>query len=452
MQITQTRAEGLKREFKIVVPAADLAARAEAQLSEMKDRVRINGFRPGKVPLAHVRRLYGRSVMADIVNNMVGEANKKIVDENAIKLAMEPKLDFEGGDDGVKSVIEGNADFAWTVSVEVVPSFEVGDLSDIAIERPKAEVPDADIQLALENLARRNVAYAEKTGKSPKTEKFDRVTVDFVGSINGEPFEGGEGTDIVVDIGSNTFIPGFEDQLIGTKVGEDKTVDVTFPGNYMNAQLAGQKASFAVKIKKIEAAGELTIDDELAKSVGLEDLEKLKEAMRANFARELDVVSRRKVKRQLLDALDTRFAFELPPTLVEQEFDSVWRQVRADMEAANRTFEDEKTTEDEAKAEYRRIAERRVRLGLVLAEIGEQAKIQVTDDEVTRAVVERARQFPGQEQQVWEFYRKNPGAIAQLRAPIFEDKVVDHILGIVKVTETVVSKDDLLKEDEDEAA
>jgi trigger factor len=452
MQVTQTRAEGLKREFKIVVPAADLAARAEAQLSEMKDRVRINGFRPGKVPLAHVRRLYGRSVMADIVNNMVGEANKKIVDENAIKLAMEPKLDFEGGDDGVKSVIEGNADFAWTVSVEVVPSFEVGDLSDIAIERPKAEVPDADIQLALENLARRNVAYAEKTGKSPKPEKFDRVTVDFVGSINGEPFEGGEGTDIVVDIGSNTFIPGFEDQLIGTKVGEDKTVDVTFPGNYMNAQLAGQKASFAVKIKKIEAAGELTIDDELAKSVGLEDLEKLKEAMRANFARELDVVSRRKVKRQLLDALDTRFAFELPPTLVEQEFDSVWRQVRADMEAANRTFEDEKTTEDEAKAEYRRIAERRVRLGLVLAEIGEQAKIQVTDDEVTRAVVERARQFPGQEQQVWEFYRKNPGAIAQLRAPIFEDKVVDHILGIVKVTETVVSKDDLLKEDEDEAA
>jgi trigger factor len=452
MQVTQIRAEGLKREFKIVVPAADLAARAETQLTEMKDRVRINGFRPGKVPLAHVRRLYGRSVMADIVNNMVGEANKKIIDDNAIKLAMEPKLDFEGGDDGVKSVIEGNADFAWTVSVEVVPSFEVGDLSDIAIERPKAEVPDADIQLALENLARRNVAYAEKAGKSPKAEKFDRVTVDFVGTIGGEPFEGGEGTDIVVDIGSNTFIPGFEDQLIGTKAGEEKTVDVTFPGNYLNSQLAGQKASFAVKVKKIEAAGELTIDDELAKSVGLEDLEKLKEAMRGNFARELDVVSRRKVKRQLLDALDTRYGFELPPTLVEQEFDSVWRQVRADMEAANRTFEDEKTTEEDAKAEYHRIAERRVRLGLVLAEIGEQAKVQVTDDEVTRAVVERARQFPGQEQQVWEFYRKNPGAIAQLRAPIFEDKVVDHILGIVKVTETVVSKDDLLKEDEDEAA
>ncbi|MFY8152781.1 MAG: trigger factor, partial [Hyphomicrobiales bacterium] len=208
MQVTQIRAEGLKREFKIVVPAADLAARAEAQLSEMKDRVRINGFRPGKVPLAHVRRLYGRSVMADIVNNMVGEANKKIVDDNAIKLAMEPKLDFEGGDDGVKSVIEGNADFAWTVSVEVVPAFEVGDLSDIAIERPKADVPDADVQTALENLARRNVSYSEKTGKSAASAKFDRVTVDFVGTINGEPFEGGEGTDIVVDLGSNTFIPG----------------------------------------------------------------------------------------------------------------------------------------------------------------------------------------------------------------------------------------------------
>ncbi|MFN8829902.1 MAG: trigger factor [Labrys sp. (in: a-proteobacteria)] len=452
MQVTQIRAEGLKREFKIVVPAADLAARAEAQLSEMKDRVRINGFRPGKVPLAHVRRLYGRSVMADIVNNMVGEANKKIVDDNAIKLAMEPKLDFEGGDDGVKSVIEGNADFAWTVSVEVVPAFEIGDLSDIAIERPKADVPDADVQTALENLARRNVSYSEKTGKSAASAKFDRVTVDFVGTINGEPFEGGEGTDIVVDLGSNTFIPGFEDQLIGVKAGQDKTVDVTFPGNYLNSKLAGQKASFAVKVKKIEAPGELTIDDELAKSVGLEDLEKLKDAMRSNFARELDVVSRRKVKRQLLDALDTRFTFELPPTLVEQEFDSVWRQVRADMEAANRTFEDEKTTEEEAKAEYHRIAERRVRLGLVLAEIGEKAGVQVTDDEVTRAVVDRARQFPGQEQQVWEFYRKNPGAIAQLRAPIFEDKVVDHILGIVKVTETTVSKDDLLKEDDEDNA
>lgn len=452
MQVTQIRAEGLKREFKIVVPAADLAARAEAQLSEMKDRVRINGFRPGKVPLAHVRRLYGRSVMADIVNNMVGEANKKIVDDNAIKLAMEPKLDFEGGDDGVKSVIEGNADFAWTVSVEVVPAFEIGDLSDIAIERPKADVPDADVQTALENLARRNVSYSEKTGKSAASAKFDRVTVDFVGTINGEPFEGGEGTDIVVDLGSNTFIPGFEDQLIGVKAGQDKTVDVTFPGNYLNSKLAGQKASFAVKVKKIEAPGELTIDDELAKSVGLEDLEKLKDAMRSNFARELDVVSRRKVKRQLLDALDTRFTFELPPTLVEQEFDSVWRQVRADMEAANRTFEDEKTTEEEAKAEYRRIAERRVRLGLVLAEIGEKAGVQVTDDEVTRAVVDRARQFPGQEQQVWEFYRKNPGAIAQLRAPIFEDKVVDHILGIVKVTDTTVSKDDLLKEDDEDNA
>ena len=452
MQVTQTLAEGLKREFKVVVPATDLAARAEAQLAEMKDRVRINGFRPGKVPLAHLKRLYGRSVMADIVNNLVGEANKKIVDDHAIKLAMEPKLDFAGGDDGVKSVIEGGADFAWTVAVEVVPSFELGDLSGIAIEKPVAEVPDADLQQSLENLARRNATYAEKTGKSAKAEKFDRVTVDFVGTIDGEAFEGGTGTDIVVELGSNTFIPGFEDQLIGVKTGENRKVDVSFPTNYMAAALAGKDASFAVTVKKIEAAGDLKIDDELATSMGLENLDKLKDALRANFARELDSVSRRKVKRQLLDALDTRFTFDLPPTLLEQEFDSVWRQVRTDMEQAKRSFEDENTTEEAAKEDYRKIAARRVRLGLVLAEVGEQNKIQVTEDEVSRAVVDRARQFPGQEQQVWEFYRKNPNAVAALRAPIFEDKVVDYLVSISNVTEKTVSKEELLKDDEEDAA
>jgi len=417
----------------------------------MKDKVRINGFRPGKVPVAHLKRLYGRSVMADIVNSMVGEANKKIVDDNHIKLAMEPKLDFDGGDDGVKSVLEGNSDVAWTVSVEVLPSFDLGDVSGITIEKPVAEIEDADVQSRLDDLARRNVTYSDKEAGAA-AEKHDRVVIDFTGKIDGEAFEGGTGSDISVDLGSNSFIPGFEDQLIGVKAGDQKTIDVTFPGNYLAPNLAGKAATFDVTVKAVQKADELKIDDELAKSVGIESLDKLKEAIRSSIERDNAAASRRKVKRQLLDALDEKFDFDLPPTLLDQEFTNVWRQVEQDMKASNRTFEDENTTEDAAKEDYRKIAARRVRLGLVLAEIGEKNNIQITEDEVTRAVVERARQFPGQEQQVWEFYRKTPAAVAELRAPIFEDKVVDYLLELAKVTEKKVSKDELLADDEDAAA
>ena len=449
MQVTQTLAEGLKREFKIVVPAADIATRADAQLSEMKEKVRINGFRPGKVPVSHLKRLYGRSVVAEIVNTMVGEANKKIVDENNIKLAMEPKLDFEGGDDGVKSVLEGQADFAWTVSVEVLPSFEIGDVSGIKIEKPVAEVEDSAVQTSLESLARRNVTYTEKK-KGAKAAKNDRVIVDFTGKIDGEPFEGGTGSDISVDLGSNSFIPGFEDQLEGVKAGDQKTIEVTFPGNYLAKNLAGKAATFEVTVKSVQGAGDLVVDDDLAKSVGLESLDKLKDAIRESLGRDQHAASRRKVKRQLLDALDEKFSFDLPPTLLEQEFTNVWRQVENDMKASNKTFADEGTTEEAAKEDYRKIAARRVRLGLVLAEIGEKNKIQVTEDEVTRAVVERARQFPGQEQQVWDFYRKNPQALAELRAPIFEDKVVDYLLELADITEKKVSREELMKDEEED--
>jgi len=450
MQVTQTLAEGLKREFKIVVPAADIASRADIQLTEMKDKVRINGFRPGKVPVAHLRRLYGRSVMADIVNNIVGEANKKIVDENHIKLAMEPKLDFEGGDAGVTSVLDGKADFAWTVSVEVLPSFEVGDVSGIKIEKPVAKVDDAEIQQRLEALARRNLSYTDKPEGAEAAEK-DRVVIDFVGKIDGEPFEGGNGTDISVDLGSGSFIPGFEEKLIGAKAGEEKTIEASFPSNYLSDKLAGKTATFDVTVKAVQQPGDLVIDDALAKSVGMDSLDKLRSVIGDTIGREFAAASRRKVKRQLLDALDEKFSFDLPPSLLEQEFKNVWGQVEQDMKRSGRTFEDEQTTEEAAKEDYRKIAARRVRLGLVLAEIGEANKIQVGEEEVTRAVVERARQFPGQEQQIWEFYRKNPQAVAELRAPIFEDKVVDYLLELADITEKPVSKDDLLKDDESEA-
>lgn len=451
MQVTQTLADGLKREFKVVVPAADIATRTDAQLEDMKTKVRVNGFRPGKVPVAHLRRLYGRSVTADIVNNFVGEANRKIVDDNQIKLAMEPKLDFGADDEGVTKVLDGKADLAWTVAVEVLPTFEVGDVSGIKIVKPVADVEDSEVQSRLEDLARRNVAYADKKAKS-KAEAKDRVIVDFVGKIDGVEFEGGKGEDIPVDLGSNTFIPGFEDQLVGVTAGQDKTIEVTFPANYASETLAGKAASFDVKVKSVQAPAELVIDDELAKSVGMESLDRLKEVIKTSIENEYASVSRGKVKRQLLDALDAKYSFDLPPTLFKQEFDNVWQQVEREMAQSGRTFEEENTTEEAAKEDYRKIAARRVRLGLVLAEIGESNKIQVSEEEATRAVIDRARQFPGQERQIWEFYTKNPQAIAELRAPIFEDKVVDHILGLAEVTENKVSKDELFKEDDEEVA
>jgi trigger factor len=313
---------------------------------------------------------------------------------------------------------------------------------------PVATVETAEVQSRLEFLARRNVTYSDRKAGA-EAESNDRVVVDFTGKIDGEPFEGGTGTDISVDLGSNSFIPGFEAQLIGVKAGDEKTVDVTFPGNYLAKNLAGKAASFEVKVKAVQEPGDLVVDDDLAKSVGLESLEKLKEAVRTSIEREYAAATRRKVKRQILDALDERFSFELPPTLLEQEFTNVWRQVEQDMTNANRSFADEGTTEDAAKEDYRKIAARRVRLGLVLAEIGEKNNIQVNEEEVTRAVVERARQFPGQEQQVWEFYRKTPAALAELRAPIFEDKVIDYLLELAQVTEKPVPKDELLKEEDE---
>jgi trigger factor len=446
MQVTETLSQGLKREFKVVLPATELEERLNSELSTLKDRVRINGFRPGKVPVGHLRKVYGRSVMADVLQNAVNEANRKIVEENDLKLAHEPQVQFPESQEEVEKAMEAKGDLAFTVALEVLPVFELADLSDVTVKKPVAEVTDAEITESLERMAKQNRSFETKEGAAADG---DRVVVDFVGRIDGTEFEGGKGEDIRVELGSNTFIPGFEDQLLGLKAGDTKLVKVTFPVNYMAAHLAGKDAEFDVTVKEVEAPGELKIDDEMAKGFGMESLDKLKDAIRDAVKRDFDAQSRRKVKKDLLDSLDAKYSFELPPTLVEQEFAAVWSQVVGDMKSNNRTFEDESTTEDEAKAEYRKIAERRVRLGLVLAQIGEKADIKISDDEVTQALIERVRQYPGQERQVWEFYQKNPQALAEIRAPLFEEKVVDQILSQVKVDEETVSKDTLFS-DEDE--
>jgi trigger factor len=451
MQVTETTTEGLKREFRVVVAASDLSTRVNDRLTQMKDQVRINGFRPGKVPVAHLKKVYGRAVTAETIEQMMRETNAKIVTDHGLKLATDPKITMTEDKAEIESVIEGKTDLAYTVALEVVPKITLADFKSLKLEKLTTTVSDEDINDALQKIADQNRPYAAKA-EGGMAASGDRVTISFTGSIDGVPFEGGTGEDVPVTIGSNTFLPGFEDQLIGIAPGESRTVNVTFPANYASEQLAGKAAVFAVTAKSVESPGTVTIDDAFATSLGLESLEKLREAVKARIAQEYAGASRQKLKRALLDQLDALHKFEAPPTLVEEEFKNVWNTVVSDLKSQNRTFEDEGTTEEKASAEYRGIADRRVRLGLVLAEIGEKNNIKVADEEMARGLAERARQFPGQEKEVWDFYTKNPNALATVRAPIFEEKVVDFLVELAEVTEKPVTKEELYKEDEAPAA
>jgi trigger factor len=451
MQVTETLAEGLRREYSVVVPAAELDAKVNDRLAELKDRVRINGFRPGKVPVQHLKRVYGRAVMGEAIEAAVQEVNAKIVNDHGFRLAGQPKVTLPESETEVKDVVEGKSDLAYSVALELLPKIELADFKDLTLERLVAEVSDQEVDEGVQRISEQNRPYGAK-GEDAKAENGDRVVVSFVGRIDGAPFEGGTAEDIATVIGSRTLLPGFEDQLIGMAAGESRTIKVTFPDNYPSENLKGKEAEFDVTAEAVEAPGTVAIDDEFAKSLGLESLGKLKDAVKERLTREHASASRQRLKRALLDQLDERHKFDLPPSMVEEEFNNVWKTITDDLQAQGRTFAEEGTSEDDAKAEYRKIAERRVRLGLVLSEIGERNQIKVTEEEVTRAVVERARQFPGQEQQVWELYRKNPQALASLRAPLFEEKVVDFLVELAKVTERTVPREELYKEDEGEKA
>lgn len=449
MQVTETLSEGLKHEFKISVPASDLDAKAGAKLVDLKDKVRINGFRPGKVPVTHLKKVYGRSVMAETIDQTIRDTNTQLFSERGFKLATEPKITMPSEQAEVEELLSGKTDLTYTVAIEVVPAIALADFKSFQVEKPVADVSDTDVDEAIKRIADTNRGYAAKADGA-KAESGDRVTINFKGSINGEVFEGGTGEGIQVVIGSNTFIPGFEEQLTGIGAGETRTLKVSFPKNYMNDKLAGQPAEFETTATSVEAPQDVAIDDDFAKTLGLESLDKLKEAARERLSAEFATATRQRVKRALLDRLDEAHRFEAPPSLVDEEFNLMWNSVKAEMDSAGKTFADEDTTEEKAKEEYRKIADRRVRLGLVLSEIGEKNKITVTDDEVGRAVIERARSMPGREKEVWDFYRNNAQALAQLRAPIYEDKVVDFILELANVTEKKVSREDLYKDEEAE--
>ena len=451
MQVTETLSEGLKREYRVVVPAAELESKVSARLEQLKNQVRLNGFRPGKVPVDHLKRLYGRSTMAEVIEATVRDANNQIVSERGYKLAADPKVTLPEQKDEVEKLIEGKSDLDYTMALEIVPPITLGNFKDIKITKPVADVADSEVDEGIARIAEQNKPFAARA-EGGKAEKGDRVVISYVGTINGEAFEGGTGEDAPVLIGSNTFIPGFEDRLVGIAAGESRTVKVTFPAHYQAEHLAGKDAEFAVTAKSVEAAGTVTVDDEFAKTLGLESLDKLREAVREQLGRDHTAATRQKVKRALLDELDKMHKFEPPPSLVEEEFSRVWQTVLQEMENEKKTFADENTTEEKAKEEYRAIAERRVRLGLVLAEIGEKNNITVNDEELNRAIMERMRQFPGQEQRVYDFFRQNAQAVASLRAPIFEEKVVDFLLELAKVDEKKVSREELYKPEDEVAA
>lgn len=447
MQVSETLNEGLKRELDIVIPATQMKDRMEAKLVELKDQVQLKGFRKGKVPIAHLRQMYGKSIMSDLLQEELNSSSQKAISDRSEKPAMQPKIELTEDQSEAEKMLSGDADLAYKLAYEIVPVIEELDYSKLSIERPVVDVADAEVDERLDEIGSSNRPYETRDGAA---EDGDRLTIAYLGKLDGEPFEGGQDDNAMLVLGSNQFIPGFEEQLIGAKAGDEKTIKVKFPDDYQAEQLKGQDAEFDVTVRDVAAPGEVVLDDEFATRLGMESLEKLREAVQQQVESQYGTMTRQKVKRQLLDQLDEMHQFELPPTLVEQEFENIWRQVTHDIENHSKSFEDEGTTEDEAKADYQKIAERRVRLGLVLAEIGDKNEVKISDEELQRALMDQIRQFPGQEQQAFDYYRNNPEAMASLRAPIFEEKVVDYLLELATVTDKTVTKEELAADDEDD--
>ena len=446
LQIVEKSGEGLSRVYGVTVPAQDLSSKLEAKIKEISPQLRLKGFRPGKVPAAHVKRMYGKELMKEIVQEALNESSQKALDESKVRPAGQPELDLDEG--SLDKVIAGQADLSYEVKVDVMPDFEPVDVSTLSLKRPVYEPSDADVSEALEEIASSNKTYESKEGKGAKAEDGDMVVADFVGRIDGEAFEGGAMEDAEIVIGSGRFIPGFEEQLTGAEKDETRTITVTFPADYQAQHLAGKEAQFEVVVKDVRAAKAGAADDAFAQRLGLSDLNALNDAIRNQLAGQYAGASRFKLKRALLDELDKAHDFPLPPRMVEAEAEGIWAQVKSDIDAGRLSDEDKGKSEEQLRGEYRKIAERRVRLGLVLAEIGRANNVTVSDAELNQAIMGEARRYPGQEREVFEFYRKNPQAAAQLRAPVYEDKVVELIFGKAKVEDQPVSKEELLAEDD----
>jgi trigger factor len=446
MQITQTVSEDLRRQFTVTVSASELDSRVTKRLEDMKGKINLKGFRPGKAPLSHLKKQFGKSVLGEVVEEAVSEGSQKAITDNALKPAIQPRVEPVGD---INAVVDGNADLSFTVTVDLMPDFSPADVSTLQVEKIVADISDAEVDEAVERIAKNVRGYA-KRAEGEAAQKDDMVTIDFVGSVDGVEFEGGTGNDFNLTLGSGQFIPGFEDQLIGAKSGDKVDVKVQFPTEYHAANLAGKDAVFAVTVKDVQSPEDSPIDDALAQKLGLDNVTTLRDRVRDQIRNDYNQATRMHLKRRILDALDKVHEFPLPPAMVEAEFNAIWAQVEAELAREGKTAADEGKTDDELKTEYRKIAERRVRLGLVLGKLGEQNGIAITGDEVNHAITARARQYPGQEQQVFQYYAQNPQAQAEIRAPLFEDKVVDFIAELAQVSEKKVAKDVLFADPEDE--
>ena len=442
MQITESNADGLKHEITVVVAAADIERSVTNRLNEIGRTVRLPGFRPGKIPLSVLRKRYGSSVMGEVLERTVSDSSNEAMRERNLRPALQPKV----------QIVSFNEckDLQYKLAVEVLPQFPLMNFGELQLERLKPEIPEEEIDSALQRIAQQQ-RKSEAVDRA--AEKGDVVAIDFIGSVGGTEFPGGSAKDYSLELGSGSFIPGFEDQLVGIKAGEERKVAVTFPADYGNTDLAGKAAEFAVTAKAVRAITPQPVDESLATAIGMENLAALRQVVRERIERDYQGIARQKLKTTLLDRLAEHHHFSVPQGMIDIELDSIWRQYQAQAERAKQAgTSDAEPTKDEAtlKGEYRDIAERRVRLGLVLAEVGSKNNITVTQDEINRAMTEEARRFPGQERQVIEYYRNNPGAIDNVRAPIYEDKVIDFILELAQVTDRTIPLKELLALEESE--
>ena len=445
MQVVVKSDAGLSRSYGVSVPAAELGAALEARIAEILPTLQLKGFRPGKVPRAHVKRLYGKQLMSEVVEKTINETSQKVLSDHQLRIASNPDLKPVSDMD---QVMAGTEDLSYDLEVEVMPDFEPFDVSQLQLTRPVYRSSEAEVAGALAELVSQNKTYEARAGDDTEARSGDQILMDFVGSIDGVPFEGGAAENAELVLGSGQFIPGFEDGLMGVKPGSDALINVQFPDDYQAERLAGKAAAFEVHVQEVRAPIEAEADDALATRLGMADLPALNEALRSNLDAQYSQASRFKLKRALLDALDERHDVPLPSRMVEAEFNGIWQQVEKDKAEGAESAEDAAKSEEELRAEYRKIAERRVRLGLVLAEIGRRANIQVTEAEVGDAMRSEAMRYGDQAQQIFEMMKQNQNYRAQIQAPLYEEKVVDHIIGLAKIEEAEISKEELLKEDD----
>ncbi len=441
MQVTQVAADGLKREFRVVVPAGEIEERVQKRLKKLVQTIRMPGFRPGKAPLSLLKKQYGRSVMGEVLEEAVDEGSREAIDSNSLKPALRPKIEVTSFDEG--------KDLEFSLGVEVLPEVPAVDIDAIELTRLTAEPDEARIDRGIEGFARARATYKEPEAPRP-AQDGDQVVIDFEGFIDGEAFEGGKAENFRLTLGSDSMIPGFEAGIAGAEIGQERTIEATFPAEYGQPQLAGKTAQFKVTVKEIKEPEAYTIGDDWAKGLGFDDLAALRKLFSDRVEQDFRTASRQRLKRALLDKLAAGHSFEVPAGMVDLEFEAIWKQLEEEMKRTGQTFEAEGQTEDGAKAEYRAIAERRVRLGLLLSEIGTSNEVKVEPQELQQAMIAQAQRFPGQERQVLEYFRKNPAALEQLRAPLFEDKVVDFIVGRAKVEDQTVTPEELMRDPDDE--